>query len=124
MRHMINWIEIPVVDLDRARAFYQAILDVELQVMNIGPINYAMFPTEDRFNAGALAQGEGYIPSASGIAVYLDGGNDLDIILRRVAPAGGKVILAKTYFGPEAGFSALFIDTEGNRIGLQNMGQP
>ena len=40
----------------------------------------------------------------------------------RVAEAGGTVILSKTYLGPEAGYIVLFLDTEGNKIGLQTMG--
>ena len=121
MDRLSNWIEIPVNDLPKARAFYEKILQVELATMDIGPIKYALFPTEDRFNAGALAQGDGYVPSTTGITVYLDGRSGIDQILGRVVQAGGQILLPKTYLSPEAGYIGFFLDTEGNKIGLQAM---
>jgi len=121
MKHLINWIEIPVTDMKRAIGFYSEILGVTLNEMEIGPVKYAIFPTDDRFNCGALAQGEYYKPSTDGITIYLDGGNDLDAILSKVATAGGIVVMEKTFLSDEAGYIGLFIDSEDNRIGLQNM---
>jgi predicted enzyme related to lactoylglutathione lyase len=121
MKHLINWIEIPVTDMKRAIGFYSKILEVSFNEMGIGPVKYALFPTDDRFNSGALAQGEYYKPSADGVTIYLDGDNDLDIILSKVKTAGGNVIMEKTFLSTEAGYIGLFIDSEGNRIGLQNM---
>jgi len=121
MNHLSNWTEIPAKDLKRAKRFYETVLQVELVTMEIGPVHYALFPTEDRFNAGALAQGEGYEPSAQGLTVYLDGSSGIDAILKRVAGAGGQVLLPKTYLSPEAGFIGLFLDSEGNKLGLQSM---
>ena len=122
MKHLSNWIEIPVADMDRARAFYGKILQADLPpVMDLAGNQYSLFPSEDRFNCGALARGEGYVPSAQGVTVYLDGGDDLDHVLSRVKKAGGTVVLPKTYLGKDAGHIGLFLDTEGNRIGLQSM---
>ena len=120
MKHLANWIEIPVIDLSRAQTFYQKILQEELQSMDLGSVKYALFPAEDRFNCGALALGDGYVPSQQGVTVYLNGGEDLDVILARVEPAGGTILLAKTLLGKEAGYIAFFLDTEGNKIGVQN----
>jgi predicted enzyme related to lactoylglutathione lyase len=121
MKHLINWVEIPVSDMGRAMAFYGKILGAQLQTMSLGKSQYALFPSEDRFNSGALACGEGYVPGANGVTVYLDGGDDLDSILSKVKAAGGKVMLPKTWLSKEAGWIGLFADTEGNRIGLQHM---
>jgi uncharacterized protein len=82
---------------------------------------YAMFPTEDRHNAGALVQGEYHKPSPDGTVIYLDGGKDMDTILKLVDKAGGEVIMPKTNTGMEAGYVGMFVDTEGNKIGLQHM---
>jgi hypothetical protein len=57
----------------------------------------------------------------TGTTVYLDGGNDLSVPLGRVESAGGTVILPKTSIGNN-GFIALFIDTEGNKIGFHSLG--
>ncbi len=121
MKHLSNWIEIPVHDLNRAGAFYEAVLGVELAKMSLGPIQYALFPTEDRFNSGALAQGEGYKPSTDGAILYLDGSAGIDGLLDRVRAAGGQILLPKTYLSPEAGYIGMFLDTEGNRVGFQQM---
>lgn len=44
---------------------------------------------------------------------------DLNTMIDRVEPAGGRVTMAKT--GDEAsGYVAFFTDTEGNRVGLHS----
>jgi predicted enzyme related to lactoylglutathione lyase len=121
MTHLSNWVEIPARDLERASKFYAQVLGEPLQPMELGGNRYALFPSKDKFNCGALAQGDGYEPGVQGPLVYLDGGTDLDAKVGRIAAAGGTVILPKTYLGPEAGHIALFLDTEGNKIGLQTM---
>ena len=120
MKHLINWVEIPVIDMDRATAFYGTILGVELQPMAIGPIQYALFPSKDRFNCGALAKGDNYKPGAQGPVVYLDGGKDLETILAKVKNAGGTVTVEKMFLSDEAGYIGMFLDSEGNHIGLQH----
>jgi len=45
----------------------------------------------------------------------------LATILSRVNEAGGKVIMEKTYTGENAGYLGMFLDSEGNRIGLQHL---
>ncbi len=122
MKHLSNWIEIPVKDMERARAFYQKVLKEELPpVMELAGNQYSLFPAQDRFNCGALARGEGYVPSEHGVTVYLDGADDLDGVLSRVKKAGGTIVLPRTYLGKEAGYVGLFLDSEGNRIGIQSL---
>ena len=49
----------------------------------------------------------------------LNAGNDLDAVLGRVKAHGGKIEKGKTRIeGEDMGFFALFIDSEGNKIGL------
>ena len=121
MDHLSNWIEIPVVDMDRAKKFYSELLAVGLNEMRLGANDYALFGVKDRFNTGCLVKGEGYVPSMQGVVVYLDGGEDLSRVLARVTKAGGKVVLPKTFLSKEAGYIAYLTDTEGNRIGLHSM---
>ena len=120
MHHLSNWIEIPAIDLERAKKFYSEILGTKLIDMRIGNTEYAIFSTEDQFNSGALACGKSYKPSQSGGLIYLNGGKDLSEILNRVQKAGGKVLLEKKFLAKEAGFIGYFTDTEGNKIGLQS----
>lgn len=120
MKHLVNWIEIPVTDMNRAIKFYSAILGVEFFQMPLGNNEYALFPCDDKHNTGALAKGGDYKPSANGITIYLDGGKDLSTILSKVNKAGGSVLLEKTFLGDQAGYVGLFLDSEGNKIGLQH----
>jgi predicted enzyme related to lactoylglutathione lyase len=121
MDHLSNWLEIPVVDMKRAKKFYADLLRVRLNEMQMGGNDYALIELEDRFNTGCLVKGDGYVPCMQGVVVYLNGGDDLSTVLARVATAGGKVLLKKTFLSKEAGHIAYFVDTEGNKIGLHSM---
>lgn len=121
MKHLTNWIEIPVTDMKRAVSFYEQILGIELYEMIIGTMTYAIFPSEDKFNCGALVLGKYYKPSADGVTIYLNGMDDLNKILEKVTAAGGTVISEKMYLSKEAGYIGIFTDSEGNKIGLQNL---
>ena len=79
-----------------------------------------LFPVEGQVTFGVIVQGEGFIPSSNGVTIYLDGGDDLQIILDRVEKSGGKVVVEKSLHADESGYFALFIDTEGNRLGLHS----
>ena len=121
MEHLANWIEIPAVDLKRAKEFYGKIFGAKLDDMKIGDTAYAIFGVADSFNCGALACGAYYKPSQDGVLVYLNGGSDLSTVLNRVENAGGTVLVEKTFLSKEAGYFGLFLDTEGNRMGLQSI---
>ena len=121
MPNALNWFEIPVADMTRAKTFYGAIFDIEMAEYPASEgYTMAMFPAENGVG-GALMHGEGCEPSYSGSTVYLNGGNDLSTILTRVAAAGGKVLMDKYSIG-EDGFVGVFEDSEGNRVGLHSMG--
>lgn len=120
MDRLVNWIEIPAADFERACGFYGSLLDAPLQRMPLGDAWYGLFPTKDRANAGAVVASAHHQPGTHGVTIYLDGGGDLDRVLRRVEPLGGRVVLQKTWLGEEAGFVGLFMDPEGNRIGVHS----
>lgn len=121
MKNAINWFEIPVLDFERSIKFYAAVLGCEMNKISMGGCDLGLFPCDIPGVGGAVVFGNGYKPSAEGTVVYLNAGEDLNIILNRVAPAGGKVITPKTLITEEIGYSAFFIDTEGNRVGLHSI---
>jgi uncharacterized protein len=51
------------------------------------------------------------------------GGDDHQEILDKVENNGGKIIAPKTPHSDENGFSAIFPDSEGNKIGLNSPNQ-
>lgn len=124
MASAVNWFDIPVTDMNRAKAFYSTLLGGELHDeandVAMGKAGaMAILPFQDGVG-GALMQGDDYTPSRQGSIVYLNGGDDLSVPLGKVEAAGGKVLTDKIRIG-ENGFIAFFLDTEGNRVGLHSM---
>lgn len=124
MVNTLNWFEIPATDFARAKTFYATVLNVQIHEDPSPNMQYAYLPSDPQKGTfgGAIASGENFVPSMVGTTIYLDGGQDLSVPLGRVESAGGKVILPKTAIGENRGFIALFIDTEGNKIGFHSLG--
>jgi len=126
-KHAISWFEIPATDLNRAQKFYETIFDIKLMPMDLPNIKMRMFPVENPMEGigGALAFAEGFFkPSATdGPLIYLNGNPDVQKVLDKVEKAGGKVVVPKTQITPEYGYMGVFIDSEGNRIGLHSIPQ-
>lgn len=121
----ISWFEIPATDLERATKFYEIILDVTLNPMDLENIRMRIFPLIDSMKGigGAIVDSGGFHrPSTTeGPLIYLNGNPDLQNVLDKVDSAGGSVMVPKTAISPEYGFMAVIIDTEGNRIGLHSI---
>jgi uncharacterized protein len=126
MQHAISWFEIPSTNLERATKFYETIFETQLLVMDTPNIRMRMFPLEDMSGIGGAVVDSGgfHRPSVTdGPLIYLNGNPDLQQILNKVEAAGGKIMVPKTEISPEYGNMAVFIDTEGNRIGLHSVPQ-
>jgi len=65
---------------------------------------------------GVLSKSARNNPSGTDTVVYINASPDLQTVLDKVEPAGGKIITPKTRI--PAGFIAIILDTEGNRVGL------
>lgn len=117
----INWFEISVKDIKRAKKFYETIFGIKMQEMDMMGTQMAFFPfdpTSGKANGG-LCQSKMHKPSKSGVVIYLNANPDLKKALAKVEKAGGQITMPKTSLG-ENGFMAFFIDTEGNSIGLHS----
>jgi predicted enzyme related to lactoylglutathione lyase len=121
MANALNWFEIPVTDFSRAKTFYETVLGTPIEQMAMGPVTMGMLSADQNAVGGALVHGDGGTPSQNGTLVYLNGGDDLAVLLARVEPAGGAVVVPKTEIGNGFGHFAHFVDTEGNRVGLHSM---
>lgn len=116
----VVWVEVPVVDLERAMKFYQTVFKlppaeiVDEGVRQTATLNSGSAEGKSGFSLNKTANFE---PSNKGALAYLDTGEDLTGHLNRVEPAGGKVVEAKTSMG-SAGYYATFLDTEGNLLAL------
>ncbi|HAM51548.1 MAG TPA: VOC family protein [Nitrospiraceae bacterium] len=117
----VNWFEIPVKDIGRAKEFYEKVFGMDLTPEEMGPYTMTFFPWAEGAPgaAGSLIKGETYEPSHSGTVVYFSV-DDIEETLRKVNANGGRTLLAKKSIG-EYGFIAHFEDTEGNRLALHSM---
>ena len=120
MKSFISLFEIPATDISRAVNFYQAILDINIEKMEMPGMEMGIFPYEGQMVTGVIMKGEDHKPMADGVTIYLNGGDNLQHILDKVERNGGKVIVPKTAHADESGFFALFLDTEGNKLGLNS----
>ena len=119
----VNWFEIYVQDLDRAKKFYETVFETELQKLTapFPGIEMLSFPMEEtKYGAtGALVKMVGMDAVGNSTIVYFSC-QDCTVEEGRVVGAGGRVDKAKMPIG-EYGFISLVIDTEGNMIGLHSM---
>ena len=118
--NLVNWFEIPVNDMARAKTFYEAVFDLELSLNDIGPLQMAWFPfDQDAPGAtGTLIKADSYIPSHHGSLVYFSV-DDIEDNLNKVNKNGGNTLNPKMSIG-ENGFVAHFEDCEGNRVALHS----
>lgn len=122
--HALNWFEIPVLDFDRAKKFYETLFDYRMPENQMGParMGFFLYDFKNGGRGGAIVHHPGfYQPSEQGALIYLNCEPDLQPILDKVAGAGGTVLREKTLVGEGLGHWALMRDTEGNRVALHSM---
>lgn len=115
----LNWFEIPVTVVARAKKFYETAFDIEMFEMEMMGMQMVMFPSQSPASSGALVKSPNHKPSTEGSVIYLNGNPNLQFVLDRIETAGGKVTMPKTSIG-ENGNMAFFIDTEGNLVGIHS----
>lgn len=121
MNNLISIVEISVTEFARAVKFYQTVLGISIEEMEMDGNQMGVLPNEEGAVNVVLIKGNDYKPTTDGAILYLNAGIDLQPILDKVAQNGGQVIVPKTEISPEMGYFALFIDTEGNKLGLHSV---
>lgn len=120
MNSFISIFEIPATDISRAIDFYKEILGVEIERFDFPGVEKGLFPYQNQMVAGVIMKGEDCEPSAKGVTIYLNGGDDLQTILDKVEGNGGKIIIPKRPHADKNGFFAIFHESEGNKMGLHS----
>lgn len=108
----VNHVEIPVLDLKKAKEFYQAIFDWDVDLDSMP--NYGLVELKETASIGFFIVKE---TPRHGINVVFEVG-DIDQKLKEIEKAGGKVKREKYEISPEIGYSAQFQDCFGNEFGL------
>lgn len=119
MAHQIVWVDIPVLDLDRAIAFYSAVLGSPVTKQEYPGVTIGLLPHADQDVSGCLVAGEGLKPSDVGPLIYLNADGRLDEAIAAVEPNGGKVVQPRHPIGPY-GHRAIIRDSEGNQVALHS----
>ncbi len=118
-KDFVSWFEIPAINFEQAVAFYNHIYGIEMETTSANEHAMAFFPAEGGVG-GAVVSGPGSVPHESGPLVYLNGGKDLNQVLNKVPEVGGRIIMTKTKISDDAGYFAIFIDSEGNKLALHS----
>lgn len=118
----LNWFDIPVADMSRAKHFYQVIFSIHMDETEMMGMQMAFFPNANGNGkaSGTLVRSENHKPSMDGTLVYLNANPAMDSVLEKIESAGGTIVMQKTQITPEIGYMAFFTDTEGNKVALHS----
>src|ERR1700754_2714204 len=95
----LNWLEIPVTNTQRAKKFYETILDIEMNTQDMNGIEMTFFPFDREMQNGKVSGAlvhhkDGNIkPGADGPVVYLNANPAIQTVIDKIAAAGGTVIM-------------------------------
>ena len=120
MANQVVWVDIPVLNLDRAIKFYSAMIGAPVRKEQMPGMTLGLLPHEGDAVGGCLYTSDEVKPSDQGPLLYLNTQGRLDEAVAAVVPNGGKVLKPKHAIGPY-GFRAVVLDSEGNRIALHSM---
>ncbi len=119
MANSVVWVDIPVVDLDRAMQFYSAVLGQKVIKQEYPGMAIGLLPGYDSDVSGCLFSKADEKPSATGPLLYLNAEGRLDEAVAAVEANGGKVLIPRHPIGPH-GHRAVVLDSEGNRVALHS----
>jgi len=120
MSHRFVWVDIPAHDLDRAIAFYAAVLGTPVTREGGPGFSFGLLAHSGSDVAGCLyLADDGNAPSPRGLLVYLNVDGRLGDAERAVAAGGGQVLKAAHAIGRH-GYRAIVLDSEGNRVALHS----
>lgn len=119
MNKIFSWVEIPVLDIERAAKFYGQLLQREVTITDMPPRRMATLYFEPNEVGGSLLQAPDVAPSNQGVQVYLNAGRgaELEKMVERVRALGAEIVLPITPMGEDGRFAS-FKDTEGNILSL------
>lgn len=124
-RNPVGWFEIYVQNMERAKTFYQSILQITLEELPTPDPDFEMwvFPGMGCENqhgcSGALCKMKDKDSGIGGTIVYFSC-EDCGETEVRATDVGGKIHLSKMSIG-EYGHISLIVDPDGNMIGLHSM---
>ena len=117
VNNMIVWVDIPVLDLDRAVAFYSTILGQAVQKKSEHGFEFGLLPHDNDNVSGCLCVMPDRKPSRDGFLVYLNVEGRLQEAVEAARAMGQEILVEPEQVGPY-GNRAVILDTEGNALAL------
>ena len=106
MKKLIAFFEIPAADFHRAIDFYETVLNMKLPTCEC---------EEEKM---AVSYASDVLPSEKGVLIHFNV-DEIEPTLETILKKGGKVVIPRTKIEAEGrGYFAVFVDTEGNRVGI------
>lgn len=118
--HAIRWFEIAAADLDRAFQFYDAVFPGRVRMGTFGGDSLILFDADFEQGAevgGSVVSRPDFVPNPNGPLLYLSTTEPIRKANERIQHAGGKLLVPLLDLG-KFGFATIFIDSEGNRLGI------
>ena len=110
----MSFFEIPALNFERAVGFYESLLGIKLEIMEGDNEKMAFFPDYQ----GAISKAEDFNTSTDGVLISFLIDN-MDKTIEEIKKNQGLIVVEKTAIESEnRGFFAVFLDCEGNKIGL------
>lgn len=114
MKNLVSFFEIPALDFERAVGFYESLLGIKLETMEGDNEKMAFSPDYQ----GAISKADDFKPSTDGVLISFLIDN-IDKTIEEIKKNQGLIVIEKTAIeSDKKGYFAVFLDCEGNKIGL------
>ena len=115
MKKLISWVDIPTENFERGVNFYNEVFKLQLEPIDCGNEKMACLPNGE----GSVAWAPDFKPSENGVLVSFAVPDTIEETIKRIEKNNGKITIQKTKIEAEGmGYFAVFIDSEGNKVGL------
>ena len=121
MNNPVNWFEIYVQDMERAKKFYETVFNIQLRKLEGTEFEMWTFPSKENGPgaSGSLIRMPGFASGANSVLVYFSCA-DCGVEAQRAGKSGGRIETPKKSIG-QYGYIAIVHDPDGNLIGLHSM---
>lgn len=118
MKNLVSFFEIPAEDFERAVKFYEALFGISMPLFDCETEKMAFFPEENGKSCGAISWADDFKPSGQGVLISLSC-EDIIEKVEIIQKSGGKIVIPRTKIEADnRGYFCVFMDSEGNRVGL------
>ncbi|OLS18445.1 MAG: hypothetical protein HeimC3_49150 [Candidatus Heimdallarchaeota archaeon LC_3] len=117
MINIVSHVELPVLDFEEAKKFFEEVFGWKIDLESFPNYGHAELGEIDKVTSIGLFQVES-VPE-KGINVVFEA-EDIEVTLKSIEKAGGKIVKGKALITPEVGYSAQFTDIFGFEYGLHS----